>query len=277
MESLQFTAESIAGLMIEGIFMIIIPVILLIIRQKRTHEKIVPVIVGGATWFVFAIILKIAPAYFLLQADNPLAKTISGNAWLSYLVAGILAGVFEETGRFLAYKFVLKKYENRRASISYGIGHGGFESVYIGFQMCAMAILGILVNAGLGQFLTASADEATAAVLAAQLSPMSKLSIGECLLAVFERLPAITFHISASVLVFAAAREKKYAYLFPLAIILHFLFDFSIAFYAAGLIPAWAMELGVAVIVTPIAYFAYRIYKKLGETSEVAPTDKTEQ
>ena len=49
MESLQFTAESIAGLMIEGIFMIIIPVVLLIIWQKRTHEKIVPVIVGGAT------------------------------------------------------------------------------------------------------------------------------------------------------------------------------------------------------------------------------------
>ncbi|MBO4354349.1 MAG: YhfC family intramembrane metalloprotease [Clostridia bacterium] len=277
MEALHFTTESIAGLMIEGILMILIPVVLLIIWQKRTHENILPVVVGGATWFVFAILLKLAPAYFLLQANNPIAKAVSGNAWLSYLVAGILAGVFEETGRFLAYKFVLKKYEKRRASISYGIGHGGFESVYVGFQMGAMAVLGVLINAGFGDFLTVGADEATVATLVAQLSPMTDLSMGECLLAVFERLPAIAFHISASVLVFAAVREKKYAFLFPLAIILHFLFDFSIAFYAAGLISAWAMEFGFAVIVAPIVYFAYRIYKKLGETAEAEPTDKTEQ
>ena len=277
MDSIHFTTESIAGMAIQGVLMILIPVVLLIIWQKRTHEKIIPIVVGGATWFVFAIILKIAPAYFLLQANNPLAKTISGNVWLSYLVAAILAGVFEETGRFLAYKFVLKKYENRRASISYGIGHGGFESVYAGFQTCTMAVLGILINVGLGGFLTANADEATAAALVAQLTPMTDLSIGYCLLGVFERLPAIAFHISASVLVFAAVKEKKYTFLFPLAIILHFLFDFSIAFYASGLIPVWVMEFGFAVIVAPIAYFAYRIYKKLGDTENVEPTDKTEQ
>ena len=266
MTDLQFTNEAITGMITQGVLMMVIPVILLIIWQVKTREKIAPVVIGAAAWFVFAIALKAAPAYFLLQADNPVAKAVSGSIWLSFIAAGLLAGVFEETGRFLAFKFVLKKYEHRRTAISYGIGHGGFESLYIGFQTLSLAAIGILLSSGHAEMILGNnADEATISLLTAQLQPYTNLAFTECLLGVFERLTAITAHIAFSVLVFAAVRERRYLYLYPLAIVLHALFDFSIVFYRAGYVSVWVMELGLAVIAVIYALFASRIYKKLGD------------
>lgn len=263
MAELHFTDEAIAGLVIQSVLMMILSVVLLIIWKVKTHEKILPVVVGAVTWLLFAIILKLAPAYFLLRADNPVAKTISGNIWYTMILAGVLAGVFEETGRFVAFKTVLKKYEQRRSSISYGIGHGGFESVYVGFQMFMMAVMGIMINSGMGDQLTAGADEAMIATMTAQLTQYSQLTIGECLLGVFERIPAIAAHIAFSVLVFAAVKDKRYLWLYPLAIVIHAFVDFSIVFYQVGWVPIWAMELIIACVSAAVAYFASRIYKKL--------------
>ena len=265
MDNIHFTDEAIAGLIIQGVLMIILPIVLVIIWKIKTKESIIPVIVGAAAWFLFAIILKLAPGYLLLYADTPLARTISGNIWYTMTVAGVLAGVFEETGRFLAYKFVLKQYTCRRTSITYGIGHGGFESAYIGFQFFMFAVMGIMINNGMGDMLINGADEAQTAMLAGQLSEKANLTIIECLLGVFERIPSISAHIAFSVLVFAAARDKKYLYLYPLAIVIHALTDFSVVFYQAGLIPIWGMEIIITVFAALTAYFAYRIYRRLGE------------
>ena len=265
MTDIHFTDEAIAGLVVQSLLMMIIPVVLFIVWKIKTREKLLPVIVGAFTWLLFAIILKLAPAYFLLQADNPLAKTISGNVWYSMILAGVLAGVFEETGRFIAFRTVLKKYENRRSSISYGIGHGGFESIYIGFQMFSMAALAMAINAGMGDQLTAGADEATIAAMTEQLGSMSILTFGECLLGVFERIPSIAVHIAFSVLVFAAARDKKHLYLYPLSVLLHAWMDFSVVFYKTGMIPMWAMELIITGFAAVLVYAASRVYRRLGK------------
>lgn len=268
MDALHFSAESVTGLIVEAVLMMLIPVALLVAWKIRTREKLLPVFVGAGIWFVFAILLKIAPAYFLLQADNPAANTVKNNVWLSYLTAGVLAGVFEETGRFIAFRFLLKKQTHRRASVSYGIGHGGFESAYTGFQLGSVAVLLILINSGLGDLITGGADEATLSLLASQLEPYMNLDFGTCMLGAFERVPAIALHISLSVLVFAAVRERGRLWLFPAAAALHALFDFSIAFYGAQLVPAWAMELILALAAVLIALAARRVYKGLRETEE---------
>ena len=263
MENIHYTDEAIAGLFVQCAFMILIPIVLFIVWKVKTHEKVFPVIIGAAAWFLFAIILKLAPAYFLLYADNPVAKTTSGNIWYTMMLAGILAGVFEETGRFIAFKTVLKKYEHRRSSISYGIGHGGFESIYIGAQMLMFPIMGIMINSGMGDQITAGMDEAMKATAFAQLDQYANLTIPECLLGAFERIPSILFHISASVLVFAAAWEKKYIFLYPLMILVHALIDFSAVFSQAGMIPMWGTELIITIFAAATAYFASRVYKDL--------------
>lgn len=263
MDDLHFTDEAVTGLFIESALLIIIPVILFIVWKIKTHEKVLPVIIGALTWLLFAIILKLAPGYLLLYGDNPIAKTISGNIWYTMIIAGVLAGVFEETGRFIAFKTVLKKREHRRVSISYGIGHGGFESIYIGVQMLTIPLMGIMINNGMSDRITAGMDEAMRATALAQLEGYASLTMPECLLGVLERIPAITYHISSSVLVFAAAREKKYVYLYPLMILVHALIDFSSVFAQIGMISTWGFELMLAVFAAVMAYFAARVYKRL--------------
>ena len=272
--TMQFSPQAIAGLITQGLLMILIPVILFLLWKKKTREKIlVPVLVGAATWFVFAILLKLAPAYFLLQADTPLAKAISGNVWLTYLVAGLLAGIFEETGRFLAFRFVLKNRRGRRTAISYGVGHGGFESAYVGFQTASLAVIGILFNLGLGNLIATGMSEAETALLVDQLAPYTHLAFGECLLGVFERIPAITVHIAFSVMVFAAVKEKRRFYLYPAAVLLHALFDFLIVLYGAGLVPAWGLELIFAAFAALLAILACNIYRKLQRKRIIIASD----
>ena len=263
MDDLHFTDEAVTGLFIESTLLIIIPVILFIVWKIKTHEKVLPVIIGALTWLLFAIILKLAPGDLLLYGDNPIAKTISGNIWYTMIIAGVLAGVFEETGRFIAFKTVLKKREHRRVSISYGIGHGGFESIYIGVQMLTIPLMGIMINNGMSDRITAGMDEAMKATALAQLEGYASLTMPECLFGVLERIPAITYHISASVLVFAAAREKKYVYLYPLMILVHALIDFSSVFAQIGMNSTWGFELMLAVFAAAMAYFAARVYKRL--------------
>ena len=260
MDGLKFSGGAIAGLITESLLMAVVPIVLAIVWHKKTRAALVPTIIGAAVWFVFAIILKLAPAYLLLQADNPLAKAITGNVVLTYLTAGLLAGVFEETGRYLAFRFVLKKFDARRDAISYGVGHGGFESLYIGFQTVSLAIIGILVNSGLTELITKGADEATAALLKEQLAPYANVSFWECLLGVFERLPAIVVHISLSVLVFASVKEKRLFPLFPLAIVLHTAFDFSIVLYKTELVSALALEGLLAALAAAMAFSAFKVY-----------------
>ncbi len=276
MDNLHFSNEAIAGLLTESLLQMILPIVLLVVWKIKTHEKIFPVFIGAVTWLLFAIILKIAPAYLLLQADNPLAKTISGNIWLTMLVAGILAGLFEETGRFLAFRYVLKKYDQRRSAISYGIGHGGFESMYIGFQCISIPFMGIMINSGMGGLITAGADEATTSLLVSQLEAYSSVTFPDAMLGTFERIPAVAVHIAFSVLVFAAVKNRKQRYLYPLAILLHTLMDFSIVLYQAEMVPLWAMELILVGYAAAVGYFALKVYRKLGNGSRHIQTDAAE-
>ena len=52
-------------------------------------------------------------------------EALTGNIWFYALYGGIAAGVFEETGRFTAMKFWMKKSLSKESSFMYGVGHGG--------------------------------------------------------------------------------------------------------------------------------------------------------
>ena len=42
-----------------------------------------------------------------------------------------MAGVFEECGRFIVMKYIMKKNRTRENSVLYGIGHGGIEIIAV--------------------------------------------------------------------------------------------------------------------------------------------------
>ena len=264
MEEIRFSTGTLAGYAVSAVLMLVLALGLLLVWRKRTHAPLRPIIVGTIVFPLFALVLKVPFAYPFLMADTELAHTISGNPWLAFLAAGILAGLLEETGRFLAYKWALKDYTTRRSAVSYGIGHGGFECLYIAFSVASILAMGILVNRGMTTELTKNLPEAQLPIAMEQLRSYAAQSFGTSLLGPVERAFALTLQIGLSVLVFAAAQEKRHFLLYPLAMLIHAWIDFSTVFTNTGMIPAAAFELLFGMQAAAVCLAAFRfIYPKL--------------
>ena len=262
---LHFEDGAIIGLIIEGILVIALPVIALIIWKKKTKEPLFPVLIGAVSFIGFGLLLKSIPALLLLTGDTPIAKAITGNVWLSAIIGGgLLAGIFEEGGRFISYKFFLKKYKSKKTAISYGIGHGGIESAYVGYTAFTFAVMGIIINGGGIDTIIGGLDEGTKQIALAQLGSYAHSPLYvPAVFGTLERISAMIFHTSMSVFVFAAAREKKYVFLFPLAIILHTAMNSTTGFVNSGMISAVALEFIMLAYALVMAFFAFKLYKKL--------------
>ena len=69
--------------------------------------------------------------YAFLISDNAVSRAIAANPGLYVLYAGLAAGLFEETGRFMAFKYLLRRSGGRETAVSYGLGHGGYECLAV--------------------------------------------------------------------------------------------------------------------------------------------------
>ncbi len=264
MTDIRIPNESIAGLVTEAVLVILIPIIALLVWKLKTKRSIKPALVGMLIWPLFGIVLKLIPGYFLLIADNPLSRLINSDPWLYAVIGGgLLAGIFEEGGRFFAYKVMLRKYGHSRDAITYGIGHGGIESVYIGFSMLSLAAMGLMVNSMGMASLTAGMDAATQAAATAQLEGIAAGGFfTPAVLGTIERISAIVFHIALSVIVFLSARDRKRLWLFPMAILIHTAANSCVGFVNTGMVSAAVFELIFAAFAVGMAVLAWILARK---------------
>lgn len=252
--------QSVIFIIVELIFSLVFPAVLYLLWRHKTKEKIGPALIGALTFFVFAIILEgILHAFFLVM-DSPVSRAIQGNPWLYMLYGGLAAGIFEETGRFFAFKVLLKNKAGKRTAITYGIGHGGFECMYIlGFTMVNYLIL-ILVYGGLGPELFAGTEQQMSALF----NTLNSMDLFSVLAACFERLVVVPLHIALSVLVFAAVRCKGKFWMYPLAVLLHAGVDFFAVLYQTGILGSiWIIEGIILLYTIAVSLFAWRVYKRM--------------
>ncbi len=104
-----------------------------LIWKRKKKEPVISILIGAAAFLLFALILEkpiqnvlVFPTTMGLP-QHAVSRFLNANPVLLALAAGLFPGVFEEIGRLIAFKTVLRKRRNRETSISYGIGHGGFE------------------------------------------------------------------------------------------------------------------------------------------------------
>jgi len=207
-------------------------------------------LVGAAAFVLAAMILE--PILHNLILNSNAGTAIRENVWLYGLYGGLMAGLFEETARFLAFRFALRNAPGRMTALCYGIGHGGIEAfLLVGLSMAANLALGLAYTGG-------AALPAEAAALA---ETVISTPAGMFLLAGAERLSAMALHLSLSVLVCAAARTEK-RWLFPAAIFIHAAVNFA-AVVSAAWLPVAAVE-GIVLLLTAMAAgWAVRVYRKL--------------
>jgi len=201
---------------VAAILGIIIPAVLYIYLRKKKHVDNMPFWIGGAVFVVFAMVLERAALFGVSQLSG--WEDIKGNLLLYAVIGGLFAGVFEETGRLAAFTTVLKKKRGNDANaLMYGAGHGGTEAVLIlSLTMVNNLVLCFMANRGNTAALSAGGTDVTQ--IMRDLAAISPLMF---LVGVAERVSAVALHISLSVLVWFAVKNKRQRLLYPAAVLIH--------------------------------------------------------
>ena len=237
-----------------------VPIALFIYLRLVKKADIYPFFAGCTVMLLFAFILESGAHSLVLS--SPAGSAIKGNIWLYAIYGGFMAGLFEETGRYLAFSFALKKYRAKNVNaLMYGAGHGGFEAIVIaGLTMINNIVWSFMINNGRIAELTGSlsGDQLAQQAIGLLISTPSY----QFLLGGAERLFAILLHISLSVLVWFAVKWEGKLYLYPAAILIHFAVDAAAALLSGLGVNVVIIEAVVAILTTAAALFARRLWRE---------------
>ena len=253
--------SSIIMMIVNALLGFAIPVFLAWWAVKKHHAQLSTILIGAGTFIVFALVLESIVHQVVLK--GPHGAAIQGKTLYYALYGGLMAGLFEETGRFLAMKFLLKKEPTEtKPGISYGLGHGGVEMIILfGISMISTLTMALMVNLGQTDTLLSSVPAEAKDQLTTTLEQLQTTSAGIYLLGLWERFSALILHIGLSILVWAAVRKGgKWLWLFPAAILLHALVDALavILSKSAGMVMVELIVMALAIAVAALAWVVAR-------------------
>lgn len=257
MELQTISTVSIIGTICSILLAIGVPIALMIVGNKKFGAKISSFFIGAGTFVVFALILEqIMHTLVIIK----LGLNAQSNEWLYYIYAAAAAAVFEETGRIVAMKFIMKKNFNFPNAFMYGVGHGGIEAIIIcGIANIASLYTMIMINTGAIQLSLAALPAETQAKTLEALSTYWTTPSSLFFAAGIERVSAIIVHIGLSLIIYNGLKSNKKAIL-ALAYALHFLVDF-IAVSLASRAQVWVIEAIVFVLAVAVFVLSHRITK----------------
>lgn len=231
---MTFSDSTIAALVTGTVLAFLIPIAAVIVYKLKNRDARLPcALIGAATFLIFALLLE--------QLLHLVMLPIIGSNKVFYVIYGALAaGIFEETGRLVAYKTIMRDNLTTKNAVMMGLGHGGFEMLFLlGFTMISLLGSALMVNAdGLESViktLTAENPDSAESVRA-QLEGLAAYGFGEVALSVYERLLAMTLHVCMSVVVYHAVLLPGKMNLFALAVLIHAVFDVPAAMYQVGIL-----------------------------------------
>lgn len=228
----------------------------------------------GASWRIFLlgaagfVAVQLLHTPLVLLTQGPLVlwlqETVGSHAAVIAVLAvylGLLAGIFEEVGRYLLYRywFPRKGYAlSREHGFLFGAGWGGVESIIVALLVFSSMVSYIVLSA-LPPELAGIPDDPAAL---AQVEALLALSPLDILPGLFERLMTIALHIAWSVLVLAAAVARRHVLLVA-AILWHAAVDAAVV-YVGHMTGVLAAEAVLALFAVPAFVYLHREWRRLG-------------
>jgi uncharacterized membrane protein YhfC len=246
-------------------------------KFKLTFKDFRKLFIAGALTFISSQIFHIPLVYGLtamfkngILPSPPESWTLIFNA----ILLGLLAGIFEETARYILFKYIMKNSRDWKDSITIGLGHGGIEAILLGVisittlvQMVAMKDATSLSALGL------PADQLE--IVKTQVAAYWAQSAITPLFGFFERISAMSLHIGLSVLVMYSivSGQRKW---FWFALLYHALVD-ALAVYlypkitvgSNVMLGTFGLETLVAVLSIGLLVYTIRLSKSFSIKNEV--------
>jgi uncharacterized membrane protein YhfC len=214
--------SSIIFISISLLLSLVLPVVVAVVLHKKLRFAWKSVLVGALVFLVFQILTRIPLLQYVQSTLSYQAFSMRHGILTGFLIA-LSAGLFEEIGRYVGFRLLLRRHLNWEGGIAYGIGHGGLESLYIGTAFLNYLIYSFLINAG------KVPPQLPTSVISALTDTAPPLFV----VGGIERVLAFTIQIGLSLVVLYAIKSRKSTFLL-LAILLHTLVDLSAVMFAGN-------------------------------------------
>ena len=252
--------------------MILLPIVLAfyLTRKFNLSWKLV---LAGALTFIASQVLHIPVVYGLTAFFKSTSAPAIPEAWRTLfngVLLGLLAGIFEESARWILYKFILKNAKTWREGVLVGIGHGGVEAVLLGVLALTSVISMIAMrNADLSKL---GIPAAQIELAKQQLAAFWSTPIYMAFLGFIERVSAISLHLVLSVMVLYSVAYRKTTW-FWIALFWHAFVD-GITVYFLPVVGALGIEgiVGICAIVSLVILVRMRPLFVEAETNHASPT-----
>ncbi|MEA5079215.1 MAG: YhfC family glutamic-type intramembrane protease [Anaerolineaceae bacterium] len=235
------------GLVFTNVLAIVVeiglPVTLGILAVKRGKVSIWIIVTGVLTFIGSQVVhLPLMAGINLLFINRivpmPFAAVLP---WFNAITAGVLAGLCEETARLVGFKVLKEKAQPFNSGLALGIGHGGLESVIVGFVVLFTFISNLLSTSALTTMTFWSAPITT---------PLA---------GAVERISAVSAHLFMSVLVWKAVANRNYLW-YLLAFGYHAVLDAVTVFMSQSGFSMWAIEGVLTVFMLVSVFFLWRFW-----------------
>lgn len=241
--------------------MIILPIGLWIYFTRKFGLSWKLLLAGGLT-FIASQVLHIP----LVLGMGPFLKSVP--LLINAIILGLLAGIFEETARYILFKFILKTSRSWKEGIFVGLGHGGTEALLLGI-LAAVTFVNMLVYR--------SIDLSTVPSIPAEQLELAKQQVAAywstpwyiAIVGVVERVFAICLHVSLSIMVLYAIAYSKPVW-FWLALLWHAFVD-AVAVYAGQQVSMLAVEGFLALFAIFSIWIVFRMRPKFSRDEPNLP------
>ena len=213
----------VAALAVAIAFDILYPLALAVVAHRRLGVSWKYFAYGALIFFLFQMISRVP---IVIAIQKTIAPQLDASSVFLYTWLGILAltaGLFEEVGRFVGYRWLMRREEKTwNKAVMYGLGHGGLESALLIGGSGLLTLVNLIVLSSIGLNIIPPAQRV---VVVHQLATINAQPVWFPLLGAWERLWTVPVHVALSVLVLQVFRRGNIAWLW-LAILAHATVDF---------------------------------------------------
>lgn len=258
MELQPVPVGNVVGMMFSLVAALGLPIGLFIYLWRKKKAAFFSFGTGLLVFVIFALTLESIVHSLVFQATGNL---ILGNPFLYALYGALMAAAFEETGRYLGMKFVMRNYLTKENALMYGVGHGGIEAILLlGLASINNLVNSTMINSGSMNGVLEGLDEATRQTAIQGLSALWETSALLFFAAGFERIVAVFLQIALSVLIYRAVKEKNGRWYWA-AFGAHFVVDFAAVLLSNVSIAL--TEIVVAAMTAAVVWYVRKAYLEL--------------
>jgi uncharacterized membrane protein YhfC len=248
---------SLSGMLFQVIWALVVVIGMILYLRRKERITLKPILIGAAIFLLFSQVLEKLVHVYFLQLNTDTAAILK-NTWVFAVYGALAAGIFEELGRYVGFRWWLNKRHGWNDGLSYGVGHGGLEMLLIGVIGGVQSlVLAFLYNSGVLQQTLGS--QMPAETFDAMIQSLTGTPFHFFVLGAFERIPALLIQLALSIVVLHGVREGRFRYV-VYAIGLHALVDLFPALYQTKILSIYMVE--AILLLVGVGAFLYLRYAK---------------